>query len=63
MIVSHVVKENEHKGEQIIIAKGSVIELDTEITNIIKELLKYGFPEEMLISSFIDAIEDHHKEK
>ena len=63
MIVSHVVKECEHKGEQIIVVKGSAIELDTEITNIVKELLKHGFPEEMLISSFIDAIEDHHKEK
>lgn len=63
MIVSHVEKESEHKGEQVIVVRGSVVEIDTEITNIVRELLKRGFPEEMLISSFIDAIEDHHKEK
>lgn len=63
MIISHVVKESEHKGEQFIIVKGSVMEIDTEITNIVRELLKRGFPEEVLISSFIGAIEDHHKDK
>jgi len=63
MIISHVLKESEYKGEQAIIIKGSVMELDAEITNIVRELLKRGFPEGVLISSFIDAIEDHHKEK
>lgn len=60
MIISHVVKESEQKGEQAIIVKGSVIEIDTELTNIIRELLKRGFPEDILISSVIDAIEENH---
>lgn len=60
MIISHVVKESEHKGEQAIIVKGSVIEIDTELTNIIRELLKRGFPEDLLLSSVIDTIEENH---
>ena len=63
MIISHVVKKSEYNGEQVIVVKGSMMELDTEITNIVREHLKNGFPEDVLIESFIDAIEDHHKEK
>lgn len=61
MIISKVEKECEHEGTQIIMVRGSSIEIATEIKNIIKEILKKGFPEELMLSVILEAIEDHHK--
>ena len=61
MIISKVEKESEREGTQMIVVKGSSIEIATEIKNIIKEILKRGFPEDLLLSEIIDAIEDNHK--
>ena len=61
MIVSRVEKTNEHDGNQIILVKGSAIEITTEISNVIKEVLKRGLPEEVLLTSIIEAFEDYKK--
>lgn len=61
MIFSIVEMESEHEGTQKVIVKGSAIELATELTNIMNELLKRGFPEELLISSLYDAVANNRK--
>ena len=63
MIFSMVEKENEHEGTQKLLVKGSYVEIATEVSNIIKEVLKRGFPEELLLASVFEAIEDYHKSK
>lgn len=63
MIVSIVDKESKHEGTQKLLVRGSSIEIATELTNIMKEVLKRGFPEELLIAGTIDAVEDHHKSR
>lgn len=63
MIVSIVDKESEHEGTQKLLVKGSSIEIATELTNIMKEVLKRGFPEELLIAGTVDAVEEHHKSR
>jgi len=61
MIVSRVEKTSEHGGNQIILVKGSAIEITTEISNVIKEVLKRGLSEELLLASIIEAFEDYKK--
>lgn len=63
MIVSIVDKESEHEGTHKLLVRGSSLEIATELTNIMKEVLKRGFPEELLIVGTIDAVEDHHKSR
>lgn len=63
MIFSIVEKENEHEGTQKLLIKGSSVEIATEVSNIIKEVLKRGFPEELLLASVFEAIGDYHKSK
>ena len=63
MIFSIVEKESDCEGIQKILVRGSSAEIATEVSNIIKEVLKRGFPEELLLSSIIDAIEDYHESK
>ena len=60
MIFSIVEKESEHEGIQKLIIKGSGIELATELSNIIKEILKRGLPEELIIESVWAAVEANH---
>ena len=61
MIVSIVEKETEHEGTQKLLVRGTINEIATEISNIIKEILKRGFPVDVLITAVIDAIEDNRK--
>lgn len=61
MIVSRVEKSSEHEGNQIILVRGSAIEITTEISNVIKEVLKRGLPEELLLTSIIEVFEDYKK--
>ena len=61
MIVSTVEKENEHDGTQKILIKGSTSEVYTELTNIISELLKRGFPEDMVFDIVLEAVVRSHK--
>lgn len=66
MIVSTVEKENEREGTQKLLIKGSCPEIATELINIIKELLKRGFPEDLIlliIDGVLEAVEDLHKSK
>lgn len=56
MIVSIVEKESEHDGTQKLLVKGSTIEITTELTNIVMELLKRGFPEELIITLVLEAV-------
>ena len=56
MIVSIVEKESEHDGTQKLLVKGSTIEITTELTNIVMELLKRGFPDELIISLVLEAV-------
>ena len=53
MIVSKVDMESEHEGTQIIMVKGSEAQIATELENVMKEMVKRGFPEELLIKSVI----------
>lgn len=61
MIISRVEKESEHTGEQFIMIKGTTSEIDTELTNIMRELLKRGYPEELLLSAVIELVEEKIK--
>lgn len=61
MIVSIVEMESEHEGAQKILVRGSSIAIATELTNIMKEVLKRGFPEELLIDAIMEAVESNHK--
>ena len=61
MIVSIVEMESEHGGAQKILVKGSSIAITTELTNIMKEVLKRGFPEELLIDAVMKAVESNRK--
>lgn len=61
MIISRVEMESEREGTQIIAVKGSSSEIATELKNIIREILKRGFPEELMLSAILEAIEDQHK--
>ena len=61
MIVSIVEMDSEHKGAQKIMVRGSSIEIATELTNIMTEVLKRGFPEELLIAAVMEAVESNHK--
>lgn len=63
MIVSIVEKASEHEGTQKILVRGSTIEIATELTNIVKEIMKRGFPEELIITSVLEAVEENHKSK
>ena len=63
MIVSIVEKESEREGTQKLLIRGSCPEVATELINIIKELLKRGFPEELIIDGVLEAVEDQHKSK
>lgn len=63
MIFSNVYKESEHEGTQKLMVKGSYIEIATELSNIVKEVLKRGFPEELLLSSIFEAVEDYHNSR
>ena len=61
MIVSIVEKASEHEGTQKLLVRGSTIEIATELTNIVKEIMKRGFPEELIITSVLEAVEENHK--
>ena len=61
MIVSTVDKENEHEGTQKILIKGSTSEVYTELTNIISELLKRGFSEDLVFDIVLEAVVRSHK--
>lgn len=61
MIVSIVELESEHEGSQKILVRGSSIAIATELTNIMREVLKRGFPEELLIDAIMKAVESNHK--
>lgn len=61
MIVSIVEMESEHEGAQKILVKGSSIAITTELTNIMKEALKRGVPEELLIEAIMEAVESNRK--
>ena len=61
MIVSKVDMESEHEGTQIIMVKGSEAQIATELENVMKEMVKRGFPEELLIKSVIEVVEYNHK--
>ena len=61
MIVSIVEMESENEGAQKILVRGSSIAIATELTNIMKEVLKRGFPEELLIDAVMVAVESNHK--
>lgn len=63
MIVSIVEKETEREGTQKLLVRGSTIEIATELKNIVKEVLKRGFPEELILSAVLEAVEDQHKSK
>ena len=63
MIVSIVEKESEHDGTQKLLVKGSTIEITTELTNIVMELLKRGFPDELIISLVLEAVEKNMDSK
>ena len=45
----------------IALVRGSSVAIATELTNIMKEVLKRGFPEELLIDAVIEAVESNHK--
>ena len=61
MIVSIVEKASEHEGKQKLLVRGSTIEIATELTNIVKEIMKRGFPEELIINSVLEAVEENPK--
>lgn len=61
MIVSIVETESEHEGAQKILVRGSSVVIATELTNIMKEVLKRRFPEELLIGAVMEAVESNHK--
>lgn len=61
MIFSKFEMESENRGTQIIAVKGSSAEIATELTNIMKEVLKRGFSEDLLIEAVIEAVECNHK--
>lgn len=63
MIVSIVEKESEHTGTQRLLVRGSTIELTTELSNIVKELLKKGFPDEAIFGAVLLAVEENHRSK
>lgn len=61
MIVSIIEKESEHEGIQSLLVCGSSNEIAAEVSNIIKEILKRGFPEELLSSVVLEAVESKNK--
>lgn len=63
MIFSIVEKISEHEGTQKVLVRGSSLEITTEINNIIKEVLKHGLSEELMMAAVFDAIEEYHKSK
>ena len=58
MIFSIVEKVSEQEKVHKIMIKGSNEGIAAELVNIVKELLKRGFPEDLLIAVLIDVIGD-----
>lgn len=61
MIVSIVEKASEHEGTQKLLVRGSDIEIVIELTNIVKEIIKRGFPVELIITSVLEAVKENNK--
>ena len=58
MIFSVVEKVNEFEKVQKVIVKGKSEEVAVEIENILTELLKRGFPEDLIMSASYEALKN-----
>lgn len=55
MIFSIIEKVSEHDNVQKVMVKGKTEEIAVEMENIFAELIKRGFPEELLIVAVLEA--------
>lgn len=58
MIFSIIEMENEHEGVQKVVVRGKHEDVARELENIMAELVKRGFPEDMLFSITYNALKN-----
>ena len=60
MIFSILEKVNEHDKVQKVLVKGKSEEVAVELENIMTELIKQGFPEDLIMTVMYNVLQNNH---